>query len=132
MGLLERSYLLSRTFPWEDRRVLGHEIRKSYVSIPSNIAEGRMRGTLRDYAHSISVARGSLAEVRTQLILAQRLEYTTNEQADALLRSSEHLAKRLNALRRSLQSRLEPESSVTPVRPKPKTQNLKSEQGVLQ
>ena len=128
MDLSERIYRLTWEFPRHEVYGLASQLQRASVSIPSNIAEGRMRGTLRDYAHFVSMARGSLAEVRTQLILAQRLDYTTNEQSDALLRSSEHLAKRLNALRRSLQSRLEPELSAPPANAKPKTQNLKPEE----
>ena len=75
------------------------------------------------------MARGSLAEVRTQLILAQRLEYTNTSDASELADSAEQLAKRLNALRSSLLRRLEHEDLAA----KPKTQNLKpkTQQGVL-
>jgi four helix bundle protein len=131
MDLSERIYRLTWEFPRHEVYGLSSQLQRASVSIPSNIAEGRMRGTLRDYAHFVAMARGSLAEVRTQLILAQRLNYATSEQAGPLLNSSEHLAKRLNALRRSLQSRLEPEPPSTAVRSKPKTQNLKPEKGVL-
>ncbi len=129
MDLSERIYRLTWEFPRHEVYGLASQLQRASVSIPSNFAEGRMRGTRRDYAHFVSMARGSLAEVRTQLILAQRLDYTTTEQSDALLNSSEHLARRLNALRRSLQSRLEPEQPITPVRSKPKTQNLKPKEG---
>jgi four helix bundle protein len=131
MDLSERIYRLTWEFPRHEVYGLASQLQRASVSIPSNIAEGRMRGTLRDYAHFVSMARGSLAEVRTPLILAQRLDYTTTEQSDTLLRKSEHLAKRLNDLRRSLQSRLEPEPTITPVSSKPKTQNLKPKQGAV-
>lgn len=87
-----------------------------------------MRGSLRDYAHFVSMARGSLAEVRTQLVLAQRLEYTSPGEASELADSAEQLAKRLNALRRSLLRRLEHEDLAA----NSKTQNLrpKTERGV--
>jgi carbamoyl-phosphate synthase large subunit len=130
MDLSERIYRLTWEFPRHELYGLATQLQRASVSIPSNIAEGRMRGTLRDYAHFVSMARGSLAEVRTQLILAQRLDYTTAEQSNALLSSSEHLAKRLNALRKSLQSRLESEPSIPRAFSKPKTQNLKPEEGV--
>lgn len=89
-----------------------------------------MRGSLRDFAHFVSMARGSLAEVRTQLILAHRLDYVTASDAAVIGDSAERLAKRLNALRNSLVARMESEQdgsvSAKTQHPKPKTQ-----QGVL-
>ena len=130
MELSERIYRLSWTFPRQELYGLASQLQRASVSIPSNIAEGRMRGSLRDYAHFVSMARGSLAEVRTQLILAQRLEYTTPSDAIELAESAQQLAKRLNALRSSLLRRLENEDLTA----RPKTQNLKpktDERGVL-
>ena len=124
MDLSEHIYRLTWDFPRQEMYGLASQLQRASVSIPSNIAEGRMRGTLRDYAHFVSMARGSLAEVRTQLILAQRLEYVTADEAGVLLERSEHLARRLNALRRSLQSRIEIEEHNPNTSPKPETQNL--------
>jgi four helix bundle protein len=129
MDLSERIYRLTWSFPRQELYGLASQLQRASVSIPSNIAEGRMRGSLRDYAHFVSMARGSLAEVRTQLILAQRLEYTNTSDASELADSAEQLAKRLNALRSSLLRRLEHEDLTA----KPKTQNPKpgTQQGVL-
>jgi four helix bundle protein len=129
MDLTERVYRLTWEFPRNELYGLASQLQRASISIPSNIAEGRMRGTLRDYAHFVSMARGSLAEVRTQLVFAQRIEYTTPDQASAILDSSEHLARRLNALRRSLLTRLELEERNATARPKPKTQNLGPDRG---
>jgi four helix bundle protein len=83
-----------------------------------------MRGTLRDYIHFVAMARGSLAEVRTQLILAQRLEMASVDAVADIGRMAEVLAMRLNALRKSLQSRLDSDSSTPKTQnPKPKTNN---------
>jgi carbamoyl-phosphate synthase large subunit len=132
MDLSERIYRLTWEFPRHELYGLASQLQRASVSIPSNIAEGRMRGTLRDYAHFVSMARGSLAEVRTQLILAQRLEYASADDVMTLLECSEHLARRLNALRRSLLTRLETEHDpVSNRHPKPKTQNLKPVEGAL-
>ena len=77
MEICERIYRLTWTFPRQETYGLASQFQRASVSIPSNIAEGRMRGSLRDYAHYVAIARGSLAEVRTQLILAQRLGMAT-------------------------------------------------------
>lgn len=77
MDLCEKVYGLVRKLPTEERFALGDQLRRAVVSIPSNIAEGNGRGTSKDYAHFLSMARGSLFEVRTQLELAVRLGYFT-------------------------------------------------------
>ena len=117
MDLSEKTYRLTWTFPRRETYGLASQLQRASVSIPSNIAEGRTRGSLREYSQFISIARGSLAEVRTQLILAQRLEYVTADIASEIGRDAERLAKRLNALRNSLQKRSEIEQQP------PKTQN---------
>ena len=122
MDLSERIYRLTWTFPRQETYGLASQLQRASVSIPSNIAEGRMRGSLREYAHFVSMARGSLAEVRTQLILAQRLEYTSGDEAAALAESAKRLAQRLNALRAALLARLAKEQAgKTTENRKPKT-----------
>jgi four helix bundle protein len=106
MDLGEQVYRLTGRFPKQEMYGLTSQIQRAAVSVPSNIAEGRMRGTTREYAHFISVARGSLAELRTQLILSRRLGYATEEQTGEILNLAERLAQRLNAWRRSLQTRI--------------------------
>jgi len=68
-----------------------------------------MRGSVREFGHFVSIARGSLAELRTQLIIAQRLEYATADCTGEIAHLAERLAQRLNALRKSLLDRLENE-----------------------
>jgi four helix bundle protein len=123
MDLSERVYRLTWTFPRQEMYGLSSQLQRASVSIPSNIAEGRMRGSLREYAHFIAMARGSLAELRTQLILAQRLEYSTVEASTELAEFAERLAQRLNALRKSLISHLELEQDQPKTEhPKPNTE----------
>ena len=106
MDLCEQVYRLTSSFPKQEMYGLTSQLQRASVSIPSNIAEGRMRGTTREYAHFISVARGSLAELRTQLILSRRLGYTSKEHTEEMSDLAERLAQRLNALRKSLQTRI--------------------------
>lgn len=75
MSLCEDVYALARQFPTEERYVLGDQLRRAAVSIPSNIAEGNGRDSRTEYAHFLSIARGSVSEVTTQLELAERFGY---------------------------------------------------------
>jgi four helix bundle protein len=73
----EQVYGLVRHFPTDERYALGDQLRRAVVSIPSNIAEGNGRDSKSDYARFLSIARGSLFEVQTQLELAERFKYVT-------------------------------------------------------
>ena len=68
-------YAVVDTFPPAEKYALSDQIRRAVVSIPSNIAEGCGRTTNRDYAHFLSIARGSLYETMTQLELAKSIGY---------------------------------------------------------
>ena len=75
MELCETVYGIVRKFPADERYALGDQLRRAVVSIPSNIAEGNGRDSRSEYARFLSIARGSLFEVQTQLDLASRLGY---------------------------------------------------------
>jgi four helix bundle protein len=68
-------YAVVDTFPPAEKYALSDQIRRAVVSIPSNIAEGCGRTTNRDYAHFLSIARGSLYETMTQIELAKSIGY---------------------------------------------------------
>jgi four helix bundle protein len=75
MALVKRVYELSARFPADERFVLTAQIRRSAVSVPSNIAEGAARSTSREFAQFLIVARGSLSELDTQLRIASDLGF---------------------------------------------------------
>ena len=75
MTLCEKVYAHLRNFPVEERHGLCDQLRRAVVSIPSNIAEGNGRNSRSEYAHFLSIARGSTCEVQTQLELGERLGY---------------------------------------------------------
>lgn len=72
MDLVDEVYGIVRGFPAEEKYALGDQLRRAVVSVPSNIAEGSGRETTKDFAHFLSIARGSLYEVMTQLKIAER------------------------------------------------------------
>ncbi|MBU0559907.1 MAG: four helix bundle protein [Bacteroidetes bacterium] len=75
--LVENIYHLTQSFPQDEKYGLTSQIRRSAVSIPSNIAEGTARSTVKDKFHFLIIARGSLSELDTQLEIAKKLNYTS-------------------------------------------------------
>src|SRR5581483_3446529 len=73
--LADHIYDVTTYFPKEEMFGLTKQMRNSAVSIPSNIAEGSARGTRKDFAQFISIARGSLAELQTQLVIARNRRF---------------------------------------------------------
>ena len=75
MELAELVYELTKSFPSNEFYNLVSQIQRSAVSVPSNIAEGKGRGSDKEFRQFLYIARGSLFELRTQLELARRLKY---------------------------------------------------------
>ena len=100
MQLSRMVYLVQKQLPKEEVYVLGDQIRRAAVSVPSNIAEGFGRETDKEFRHFLSIARGSLYEVKTQLQLAASLDYLKiDSDLEALIDETGRL---LNGLSRSL------------------------------
>ena len=74
MALCKEVYRVTRGLPEEERFGLTSQLRRAAVSVPSNIAEGHSRMATGDYRHHLQMARGSAAEVETQLLLCVELE----------------------------------------------------------
>ncbi|MBD8528087.1 four helix bundle protein [Pseudoxanthomonas sp. CAU 1598] len=109
MVLVEMVYRSSSDFPDHEKFSLTAQLRRSAVSVPSNIAEGAARRSTPEYLRFLSVARGSLAELDTQLQIAVRLGYLIEAQA-----FSEQLDKtfaKLNSLIRSLERSRAPQAA---------------------
>src|SRR5437667_7450019 len=107
MGLVVAVYRVTATCPKEERYSLVDQLRRAAVSVPSNVAEGHGRSRTGDYLRHLSVSVGSLNEVETQVQIARRLEYITEEDQRQLLDSCNAIAKMLGGLIRSLRRRLE-------------------------
>ena len=93
---------LSASFPRDERFRLTAQVTRAVASVPANIAEGNARGTRKDYAHFISIARGSLAEAETFILLAVRLGYVEPIHAAPVLALATEVGKMLNSLRSRL------------------------------
>jgi four helix bundle protein len=91
-------YTLARRMPkQEEYRLTGQMIRAA-VSIAANIAEGHARATRKDYAHFVSIAKGSAAELETPVLLARAAELATGHATDAILERTERVANMLTRL----------------------------------
>lgn len=84
MELVKEIYSLTAGFPNEEKFVLVSQMRRAAISIPSNIAEGRMRSTRKDYKRFLFNAFGSGAELETQIQIARTLEYVKFENVKAI------------------------------------------------
>ena len=113
MDLVEEVYVITRMLPEEEKYALGDQMRRSAVSIPSNIAEGNARGTEKEMIHFLYIAQGSRAELETQLELSYRVGYTLKERIIALLELSHEVGRMLTGLIKSLKSNIQhPTSNV--------------------
>ena len=97
-------YETVKSLPKEELYSLSDQIRRAAISIPSNIAEGNQRNTTKDYIRFLSIARGSLGELETQLILCERLKYLQKDQTETLLSQCTEVSKMLNGLIQRLQN----------------------------
>lgn len=91
-------YRNTKNFPRDEVYGLAAQLRRSAVSIPTNIAEGQARYSGAEFHNCLGRARGALVEVETELILAQNLEYLNPEQSQMLLSKASQLGKILNGL----------------------------------
>jgi len=91
-------YRLTNRFPNAETFGLTSQIRRAAVSIPSNIAEGQGRKSSREFKQFLSVAVGSLAELETQLIIAQEIDYLTKEELKPLIVALDDIRKMIKSL----------------------------------
>lgn len=102
MDLAVALYALSRCFPREEIYGLASQLTRCTASVPANIAEGKARSSAREFAHFLAIARGSLVEAETYLLLAVRLGYLTDVQVRSVLDLASEVGKMLLSLRRKL------------------------------
>ena len=101
--LTEKVYLLVKSFPSEEIYSLTSQIKRSVISIPSNISEGYGRSSTKNYIQFLRISRGSLYELETQLIIANKLNYISdNELNNEIFKLIEEESKMLNSFIKKL------------------------------
>ncbi len=112
MRLAREVYGMTADFPASEKYGLSSQLQRSAVSIPSNIAEGNGRGGNREYQRFVSIALGSVAELQTQLILAQDLGLGSADRAESALSLCDRVGQMLQKLNQALSRRTHSESRV--------------------
>lgn len=95
-------YEATRKFPTEEKFGLVSQINRAIVSIPSNIAEGAGRDSKKEFAHFLSIAKGSSYEVETQWMLSKKMGFVTEENFQILIESSYEIQRMITGLKKSL------------------------------
>ncbi|MBO7550922.1 MAG: four helix bundle protein [Fibrobacter sp.] len=103
--LVMQLYDYIQAFPKNESYVLSDQMRRAVVSIPSNIAEGYERMTTAEYIRFLSIARGSKAELETQLHICNQLKLGNMEKNVVLQSSCEEIGKMLNSMVYTLNSK---------------------------
>jgi four helix bundle protein len=98
MNLTVEIYRVTGVFPKHETYGLASQMRRAAVSVPSNIAEGKGHRSDPEFVRFLLHVRGSLLELQTQLLIARRLQYLSEEKADELCRSGDGIGRGLNAL----------------------------------
>ncbi len=99
MDLTKQIYVLTNCFPKHELYGLTSQLRRAAVSVPSNLAEGAARNSRREFGYFVSTARGSLAEIETQIELAAFLGYISEEQASKPFTAINDIGRLLHGLR---------------------------------
>jgi len=102
MALVKLIYQHTSSFPKEEMYGLTSQMRRAAVSIPANIAEGQSRNTTGEFSQFLGIAKGSLAELQTLILLSVNLDFLTQNNSSNLLMNCEEVAKMLNGLQKSL------------------------------
>ena len=102
MSAVAMLYSLVKKLPKEELFALSDQMRRSAVSIPSNIAEGQQRGSGADFSRFIAIAQGSRAELETQLLICVSIGYLTKDDISDLMVLLNEINKMLSSLARTL------------------------------
>ena len=105
MDLVVLVYKLMEQLPKEERYSLCDQIRRSAVSIPSNIAEVKSRNSIKQYKQFVGIAKGSAAELETQLLICERIGYLDKEELSEVMGLLDEVSKMLAKLNIALAPR---------------------------
>src|SRR5262245_1329892 len=101
MDVAEQCYEVTRKFPREEIFGMTSQIRRASASVPANIAEGQGRDHTKEFIHFLSVAKGSLGEVETHLLLSHRVGLLKQHQLDPIVILIERVGRMLTALKKA-------------------------------
>jgi len=104
--LVKMIYNMSTNMPEEEKYGLISQIQRSVVSVPSNIAEGFARDSLKEYIRYLSIAAGSLAEMQTQVLIAHELGFVSTQDFSNIRELGNKTGRQLTKLRQSLKEKL--------------------------
>jgi four helix bundle protein len=99
---------MTRTFPKDEMYGLTNQLRRAGYSISSNIAEGFGREHTHEYLHFLAIAKGSLYETETQIVIASKVEYLKREDAKKLWEMTQRIGMMLTKLQQSLKTKIRP------------------------
>ncbi len=102
MELVKEVYLITKALPKEEQYGLTSQIRRSSISIPSNIAEGYGRHSTNDYRRFLQIASGSLYELQTQLEICRNLDFLSNKSFEEVYGQSREIERMLSSLIRKV------------------------------
>lgn len=107
MDLAQAVYEAAKCMPKQEEYRLTAQMIRAAISVPANIAEGHTRATRRDYAHFVSIARGSNAELETLLLLAERANLLPRDATAPMLTQIDEISRMLNKLHSRLRENIE-------------------------
>lgn len=102
MDLVQEVYRLVKKLPKEELFALSDQIRRSAISIPSNIAEGQGRNSTKEFIQFLSIAKGSKSELETQLLLSVKINYLNESDIETSINLINEIGKMINVLQKSL------------------------------
>jgi four helix bundle protein len=104
MALVTEVYKLVEKLPSDEKFGLQSQIKRSAVSIPSNIAEGHSRWYRKEFLHHLSISYGSLAELETQLLITVELQFIKQDGVQSIFEKTNEIRKMINGLRKKLKT----------------------------
>lgn len=107
VDLVPAVYAILRSFPKHETYALSDQIRRAVVSIAADVAEGQARKHRKEFLQHLAIARGSLAELHTLMVVAQRLGYVTDDQVADVERRLSEIARPMNGLMSKLVNKAE-------------------------
>lgn len=107
IDLVEAVYLATSGFPSSERYGLASQMQRAAISIPSNVAEGQGRGGGNEFIRFLTIAKGSLRELETQMIIAKRLRFIDDTMYQQVTSLTDEVARLLHGLIRRVHANLE-------------------------